>query len=289
MFRWTVCTLMLVVAGLFVAGCDDSSARDSGSNKDRAKDGGGQVDGPGKDAVKDAGKDSGKGAAKDADKPSVAQGAEWPKPEDRQKMFMDFNMTDHDGKAYNLKQALGKPTIATFIFTRCPNPQMCPLQAQKMAWLQGKLEKAGLNDKVNLLLISFDPDYDTPERLNKFGKDAGVKFTNARMLRPKQAEFNEFIDEFPIRVGYSKTAQVNHKTDLFMLDHNGGFTRMYYGMWDDAKVLAETQRLVDEASSPSKDAEKKDSGKDAEKTDADKKAKDGNVGKPDAKTDAVQN
>lgn len=286
--------MMLLVAGLLVSGCDDPSARDAGTRKDKAKDGGSLVGGQDKDAGKDAVKDSAKAVAKDADKPSVAQGAEWPKPDDRQKMFMDFNMTDHNGKAFNLKQALGKPTIATFIFTRCPNPQMCPLQAQKMAWLQGKLERAGLNDKVNLLLISFDPDYDTPERLNKFGKDAGVKFTNARMLRPTPAEFNEFIDEFPIRVGFSKTAQVNHKTDLFMLDHNGGFTRMYYGMWDDAKVLAETKRLVDEASSPSvdaekKDAEKKDVGKDAEKTGADRKAKDGDAGKPDAKTDAVQN
>ncbi len=251
MYRLLSALSLLAAISLFV-GCGQGTgdSRDAAQRDAAHKDNVMTV--PVKDQV--AGKDTvaqkdalSKDGATKVGTPTVAKDMPWIKPADRQKLFMDFNMTDQDGKPFNLKQTLGKPTISTFIFTRCPNPQMCPLQAKKMAWLQEKLDKAGLGDKINLLLISFDPDYDTPQRLKKFGEDNGVKFTNAKMLRPAVPEFREFIDEFPIRVGYSQVGEVNHKTDLFMLDHKGGFARMYFGMWNDDKVLEETRKLVDEA------------------------------------------
>lgn len=247
MFRSMLILTSLVVVAVTV-GCDPTSPPNKAgdaSTRDRTPETKDEKDNANKDQV--SSKDAGKSAKTDSNGLPISEDAPWIKPEDRQKLFMDFNMTDQNGKPFNLKEALGKPTVATFIFTRCPNPQMCPLQARKMAWIQEKLDKAKLGEHVNLLLISFDPDYDTPERLKKFGQDNGVKFTNARMLRPSVPEFREFIDEFPIRVGYSNAGEVNHKTDLFMLDHQGGFARMYYGMWDDDKVLKEVQQLVNEA------------------------------------------
>jgi cytochrome oxidase Cu insertion factor (SCO1/SenC/PrrC family) len=167
-------------------------------------------------------------------------------PDERDALAVGFTLTDQDGKPYDLTTIRGKPTVVTFIFTRCPNPQMCPLQGVKMAALQKQLDKAGLADKVNLLLITFDPDYDTPERLKKWGETNGMKFTDhAKMLRPDRREFAEFKDEFGFRAFYTD-GQLNHKTDLFLLDAQARVAAFYGGMWNDAKVWEEVQKLVAE-------------------------------------------
>ena len=176
----------------------------------------------------------------------------WPAPTDREELALDFNFTDQDGKPFNLKTIKGKPTVATFIFTRCANPQMCPLQAMKMAELQKQAEKAGVSDRVNLLLITFDPEYDTPDRLKEFAERNGVKFTNARALRPDPREFQNFRFEFRFRMGYSDKGEINHKTDLFVLDHEGRLTRPYAGMWEDGQVFDDVKKLLAEMTPPAK-------------------------------------
>lgn len=165
--------------------------------------------------------------------------------EKREPLGLDFTLTDQDGKPFELKSIKGKPTVVTFIFTRCPNPNMCPLQGVKMAALQKDLEKAGLSDKVNLLLITFDPDYDTPTRLKTWGETNGVKYTNAKMLQPDLREFTDFRYEFGFRA-FVVDGKLDHKTDLFLIDHEAKVAAFYGGLWDDAKTLADVKQLISE-------------------------------------------
>ena len=165
--------------------------------------------------------------------------------EKREALGLDFTLTDQDGKPFELKSIKGKPTVVTFIFTRCPNPNMCPLQGVKMAALQKELEKAGLSDKVNLLLITFDPGYDTPERLKAWGQTNGVKYTNAKMLQPDLRQFTDFRYEFGFRA-FVVDGKLDHKTDLFLIDHEAKVAAFYGGLWDDAKTLAEVKQLIGE-------------------------------------------
>jgi len=166
---------------------------------------------------------------------------------EREKLSTDFTMTDQDGQPFELKNMLGKPTAATFIFTRCANPNMCPLQGIKMANLQKQIEKAGLSDKVNLLVFTFDPAYDTPERLKAWGKEQGIALTNAKLLRPDPREFGDFQYEYRFRAGATADGQITHKTDMMLIDHEGKQAAFFAGMWDDAQVLAHVKELIDAA------------------------------------------
>ena len=59
----------------------------------------------------------------------------------------------------------------TFVFTRCPMPDFCPLLMKKFAAAQALLTKEpGLAARTRLLTISFDPAHDTPDVLRAFGK-----------------------------------------------------------------------------------------------------------------------
>ena len=180
-----------------------------------------------------------------------AKAEEWIPPAEREDLFLDFAMEDQDGEPFELKSIRGKPTVATFIFTRCPNPNMCPLQGAKMAALQKTLAAAGLAEKVNILIISFDPEYDTPPRLKKFAQDAGFDFEQGKVLRPNPREFAEFRYVFQFRIGYLPDGQLTHRTDLMMIDADGKLARQYAGMWKDEQALEDVKRLIAETEASS--------------------------------------
>jgi protein SCO1 len=77
-----------------------------------------------------------------------------------------------DGKAVLLSTELGdgRPVVLTFIFTKCGT--ICPVMSQTFAQVQSKL--GAERDKVRLVSISIDPEFDTPQRLAEYGKKVGA-------------------------------------------------------------------------------------------------------------------
>jgi protein SCO1 len=60
----------------------------------------------------------------------------------------------------------GRPVILDFIYTSCT--AVCPVTSQVFSQLQEKLGRD--RDKVNMISISIDPEYDTPARLTEYAR-----------------------------------------------------------------------------------------------------------------------
>ena len=170
----------------------------------------------------------------------------WPAPKDREAIFLDFTMTNQDGKPLNLQDIINKPTVATFVFTGCDNAAMCPMQAAKVGYMQDAARKAGLDKNVQFLILSFDPDKDTPKVLKQFVEKQGVEFDNALALTPDKKQFAEFLQELGLRVSYGEDGKINHQTDLMIFDADGKRVRWYGGEWNNKIVVSELKRLVSE-------------------------------------------
>lgn len=83
----------------------------------------------------------------------------------------DVALVDQDGRALRLADYRGKSVALTFVFTRCPLPDFCPLMMKKFAAAHATLAgDPGLAARTRLLTISFDTAHDTPEVLRAFGK-----------------------------------------------------------------------------------------------------------------------
>jgi protein SCO1/2 len=83
----------------------------------------------------------------------------------------DVPLVDQDGEAVRLSDYRGRALALTFVFTRCPLPDYCPLMMKNFAAAHATLAAdEDLAARTHLLTISFDTGHDTPEVLRAFGK-----------------------------------------------------------------------------------------------------------------------
>jgi protein SCO1/2 len=74
----------------------------------------------------------------------------------------DETLIGQDGQAFRLSSLRGHPVLLTFIYTRCPLPNFCPLMDRQFQAVQQAIQAGRLSGGVRLLSVSFDPDFDTP-------------------------------------------------------------------------------------------------------------------------------
>jgi protein SCO1/2 len=84
----------------------------------------------------------------------------------------DVELVRDDGTEVRLGQELddGRAVVLSFIFTSCTT--VCPMISATLAELQRKLGPA--RDRVHLMSISIDPEFDTPPRLREYAKKLGA-------------------------------------------------------------------------------------------------------------------
>src|SRR5262245_7055672 len=67
----------------------------------------------------------------------------WLEPDARSESLTTLRVTDQDGQALDLSEFRGRPLALTFLYTRCTNPNRCPLVATQMGRLQKLVEAEG--------------------------------------------------------------------------------------------------------------------------------------------------
>ena len=79
----------------------------------------------------------------------------------------NFELLDQNGKQVRLSDFRGRAVIITFIYTRCPLPNFCPLMSKNFEALQQRLDKE-FPGRFQLVSITIDPKFDRPEILKDY-------------------------------------------------------------------------------------------------------------------------
>lgn len=84
----------------------------------------------------------------------------------------DVTLVRADGRQVQLSDELSdsRAVVLSFIYTSCTT--VCPLTSATLSALQDKLGNA--IDRVHLVSISIDPEYDTPARLREYAQRFGA-------------------------------------------------------------------------------------------------------------------
>ena len=122
---------------------------------------------------------------------------------------------DQSGERLSLLSYLAAaPTVVTFFYTRCTNPNKCSLTVTKLADLQRRLAGSA----VQLAAVSYDPGYDLPGRMAVYGSARGLVFGSAvRMLRAVDGH-DALLRFFRLRVGYNSGLVNRHAVEVFLMD-----------------------------------------------------------------------
>lgn len=169
-----------------------------------------------------------------------------PAPSQRDSLDRTVTFSDQTGKDRTLADFEGKPLVVSFFFTRCSNPQMCPMITAKMMSLQRELETAGLSKSVNLALISYDQKYDVPAVLQAYATQRNLKLENLTLLHPHAEKYRDLMDSFQLQVSFDGLSIANHSMDLYILDPRLKLARQYRGLWSNALVLQDLKQVLAE-------------------------------------------
>lgn len=172
--------------------------------------------------------------------------SEWLTPDQRKAAVPSFDFENQDGARISLGDFRGAPVAISFIYTRCQSQRKCPLVAQTMAQLAAAVERAAISPKPKVLLMTYDPGFDTPSELKAFASVHHFTLNdNAMLLRPELSVKEQLIASLNVPVNYNERGVNLHGIQLMLLDKRGRFVRAYHSLlWNNADVLADLARLA---------------------------------------------
>jgi protein SCO1/2 len=131
-----------------------------------------------------------------------------------------FAMTDQNGKSVTEKDYAGKAKAMFFGFTYCPD--ICPTTLARMANLMQQLGTDA--DKLQVILVSVDPERDTPAVLRPYVEAFDSRFVG---LTGTPEQLSAFAKGY--RFVYKKVPTSNgdytmdHSAGVYLYDANGQF------------------------------------------------------------------
>ena len=129
-----------------------------------------------------------------------------------------FNLLNNE-EPFTKENFQGKWDLVFLGFASCPD--MCPMTMQKMAKTAQLLsQKEGLIEKINFVMISIDPDRDSPERVNEYAKafNKDFKGVSGNIKDIYQLSLNLTLPFTPVIDSKKTDYDMDHSMNLALID-----------------------------------------------------------------------
>ena len=155
-------------------------------------------------------------------------------------LMPQFELVDQDGHKISLETFRGRPLVLTFIFTRCPIPNFCPLMSKNFADLQKAIANgSGPLAQTRLLSISFDVDFDTPQILKNFAEHEHADPNVWMFATGNKVEVNDLTHEFSVYV-QAEGGTISHGLATALIDRDGNIAKIWRGNgWTPSEIIRE--------------------------------------------------
>ena len=160
----------------------------------------------------------------------------------------DATFTDQDGRKRPLSDWRGRTLAVTFVYTRCPLPDFCPVMDRNFAAVQKAIAAdPALAARVHLLSVSFDPDYDTPEILRAHARRVGAEPAMWSYVTGTREGVDAFAAAFGVSVirDDKPMQEIMHNLRTAVIDRNGRLVTVLNGNEWKPEALLEAIRTAD--------------------------------------------
>lgn len=151
-----------------------------------------------------------------------------------------FSLIDQDDQPLSEAGFRGRNTVLTFIFTRCPVPEFCPLISGKFESLQQALarETSPPGSSTQLLSISIDPEHDRPAVLRSYAQSLGADPARWRFATGPRDAIEELTRLFAVHTE-NAAGMLNHTLATALIGPDGKVVEIWRGnAWKPEEVLA---------------------------------------------------
>ncbi len=168
----------------------------------------------------------------------------------------DGRVLDAQGRQHRLHELMdGRITVLAFIYTRCSDPQGCPLSISLLYDLRYVARRdPAIGDNLRLLALSFDVEHDTPEVLADYagsgsgnhGEVGELQFLTAR----SQAELAPILEAYDQPIGRKLDAAdpfgpYAHQLRVYLIDSERRIRNIYsLGFLDPRLVATDIRTLL---------------------------------------------
>lgn len=156
----------------------------------------------------------------------------------------DFTLTDQDGDPFRFSDTNGTVRLLYFGYTNCPD--ICPTTL--LTWKRVREELGDRADDVTFIMVTVDPEQDTPDVLKRYVKAFHPSFiglTGAmEELTPVWAAFGVQVQKEPMpesAAGYS----VGHTASVFAVDPEGRLRLKFPFGATPEQIASDVRRLME--------------------------------------------
>ena len=151
-----------------------------------------------------------------------------------------FTLVDHTGKTVTDADYRGKPMAVFFGFTNCP--EVCPTTLLKMANLTRQIGAAA--DNLQILLITVDPERDTPEQLALYLQSfdprvVGLSGSREQVDAALKA-YMAYAKKIPTDSGYT----MDHSASVYLMRADGSFRTIIDYHEEDSSALDKIRMVL---------------------------------------------
>lgn len=156
--------------------------------------------------------------------------------------IVDAAFVNQDGAARQLADWRGHRVALTFIYTRCPLPEFCPLMDRHFVAVQRELARSPQFADVRLVTITMDPAFDTPAVMKNHAAALKADLASWAFLTPREAGATAFFEQVGLIVEREGTggADITHNLRTVVLDAGGRVLAIRTGNdWTPAQLIAD--------------------------------------------------
>lgn len=152
-----------------------------------------------------------------------------------------FTLIDQHGTSVSPDSLRGKVVVVSFIYTRCPLPDYCPRVMTNLASLRDRFANRLGTDLV-LLTVTFDPQFDTPEKLREYADRYGANVPGWYLLTGSRADTTRVCTLLGVDF-YPEEGMLTHTLQTAIIDRSGRLAARAEGREFSARQLADLVEL----------------------------------------------
>lgn len=149
--------------------------------------------------------------------------------------LLNSDWQNQKGETLKLKDLRGKTLVVVMIYTTCK--ASCPILVADMKKIEQQIKPEYLK-KASLVLVSIDPETDTPERLLQFAKERKMDADHWILLRGNETSTQEFANVLSMKYKKISPIDFSHSNIISIFNPDGELVSQEEGVGIDVQKVA---------------------------------------------------